>query len=111
MRKSALNHGYKAITIQDGHAVTLLDLRVYLPKDVFYAAVWVQCNKHVSGTGKAGGYGYHKLSAAVADALQSAGYSFSEEVSGVGHDAVVRAIKAVCRLHGHTDVHVIEMVP
>lgn len=44
---------------------------------VVYASVWITGpygqNFYASGTGQAGGYGYHKLSAAVASAVSSAG--------------------------------------
>lgn len=38
-----------------------------------YANLWVSGSKETSGHGRAGGYGYHKISAAIADAITCAG--------------------------------------
>ena len=66
----------------------IVDCRVYMSKgrnaSTVYASVWVNSikdSKHpsdgeygfTSGSGSASGYGYHKESAAVADAIRSAG--------------------------------------
>jgi len=40
---------------------------------VVYANLWVSGPKETSGHGKAGGYGYHKTSAAINDAITCAG--------------------------------------
>jgi hypothetical protein len=48
-----------------------------------------------SGTGKAGGYGYHKQSAALHQAIRSAGITLSRSVSGTGE--CEDALKAIAR--------------
>lgn len=51
----------------------------------------------VRGYGKAGGYGYHKQSAAFAEALQRAGVSLAENVAGVGETAMQDAMEALAK--------------
>jgi hypothetical protein len=64
---------------------------------VIYASLWVRRPRTVdkegnlesnscwwSGTGSAGGYGYHKVSAALDEAISSAGITLSRSVSGTG---------------------------
>lgn len=56
----------------------IVDCRVYMGRSrnssTVYASLWVNTfDAHTSGTGSAGGYGYHKESAAIQDAITSAG--------------------------------------
>lgn len=95
-RKDSLHHGYKVIEAATGK--TVVDARIYWPHSVAYAAVWINSETlHASGTGKAGGYGYCKQSAALAEALVNAGVTLSENISGVGHIAMRDAVLAVAR--------------
>lgn len=110
-RKNSLSHSFQAVTIEGGELRTLLDLRIYFPNQVCYAALWAPCNDWVNGTGKAGGGGYHKQSAAVSAAFTAAGYSFTEHWGGSGDEAIKDAIRAVCALHGFESVHIIEAHP
>jgi len=71
---------YKAVTVYKGEVVTPLEIRVYMGRSsrasVVYASLWIHDSVHhihTSGTGSAGGYGYHKESAAIAEAISSAG--------------------------------------
>ncbi len=47
---------------------------------VVYAVLWVRCadGHWTSGSGSAGGYGYHKESAAIASAISSAGIELQD---------------------------------
>lgn len=81
-----------------------------------YCALWVSGDTYCSGRGKAGGYGYHKESAALADAIRSAGieltganyarhegrvnYKKPAYISGCGHDSMLMALKAIARAAG-----------
>lgn len=56
---------------------------------VVYCCLWIRTAKgtHHSGRGSAGGYGYHKASAALQDALTSAGVElYGYPYSGPNHD-------------------------
>ena len=70
-------------------------LRVYhnFEASTVYAACWIH-SMSASGTGKAGGYGYHKGSAAAAEAMYNAGLRFSEPISGRGESLIIEAIEA-----------------
>ena len=55
-----------------------------------HCSLWIHCSPYyVSGRGKAGGYGYHKASAAFQEACDSAGIELSQSVDGRG-DSMVR---------------------
>ena len=63
-----------------------------------YASIWVYgAGFDISGHGRATGYGYHKASAALSTALESAGIVLSEPIAGVGEGAIRRAVEAVAR--------------
>lgn len=63
-----------------------------------YCCVWVHGDKsHGHGGGKAGGYGYHKESAALQAASSDAGVYLSEDIGGRGDRAMTDALEAVAR--------------
>jgi hypothetical protein len=87
----------------DGTIKQFCDIRLYMSKgansSTVYANAWIWGKdtrshdltgetQHGNGTGKAGGYGYCKQSAAVHVALCDAGLSDFGSVAGVGMDAV-----------------------
>lgn len=68
-----------------------------------YCSVWVgYYNFHTSGHGSAGGYGYCKKSAAMSDALESAGILLNYSINGRGESAMERAMIDICRELGFT---------
>lgn len=75
---------------------------------VVYASIWVHGGKSVecSGSGRAGGYGYHKISAALDDAIRSAGVKLVGDdgkqlsIGGVGDSAIRHALEAITRAAG-----------
>ena len=64
-----------------------------------YCSIWAHGPKgsgvHVAGHGRATGWGYHRPSAALAAALDSAGVTLSEAIDGRGESAMIDACKAV----------------
>jgi hypothetical protein len=110
-RKDVLKEAY---TVLDGDFKTVVDCRVYGAGSTAYACLWVygKGNFYASGSGKAGGWGYHKTSAAVDDAIASAGfelygspYNDGKEqnykkrcnISGVGDSAIEAALMAIAK--------------
>lgn len=83
----------------DGKLISPITVRCYMGRSssasVVYASVWISGTFHTSGHGKAGGYGYCKVSAAIDDAFRSAGVELNESISGVGTRAVESAIVAI----------------
>lgn len=69
---------------------------------VVYASIWVRGkNRWISGTGSAGGYGYHKESAALDSAIRSAGIKLSSPINGAGDGAMREALNAIAKACGY----------
>lgn len=127
---------YNLIGFKKGQFAELVTVRTYMGRSarasVVYCSIWVHGrdkNIWVSGKGSAGGYGYHEGSAALQEAISSAGiilygspyvpgreksrnYGGHAEtvdlkkqarISGVGDSAMEDAIKAIGRALGYTD--------
>ena len=103
---------YKLVTVEtDGNVDTELvvpvEARAYMGRSkdasVVYATVWVSGNgRYMSGSGRAGGWGYHKESAAIGAAIESAGITLSESIDGVGEGAIRAALNAIADVMGYT---------
>ena len=75
-----------------------------------YANVWIYDEYGAcSGSGKAGGYGYCKISAAVGDALYDAGVVFNQAVSGVGVSTMEDALASAAIATGGTLLTIVRM--
>ncbi len=86
----------------------IVTVRCYMGRSaqasVVYASIWVRAGEYyASGHGKAGGYGYCKASAAVDEAIRSAGITLSRSIAGVGTQAIEDAMLAIAR-HYYGDV-------
>lgn len=93
-RKDELDHSYKTITKE---FETIVDCRTYSTDRMAYCCIWINHKKlYKSGSGSAGGYGYDRESAAVADALYNAGIDINN-ISGRGGSAVEQAIMAITK--------------
>jgi rhodanese-related sulfurtransferase len=69
---------------------------------VVYCSIWVATpGIYFSGTGKAGGSGYDKGSAAFQEACESAGISISPSISGVGESAIKEVLSEIGRILGY----------
>ena len=76
-----------------------------------YCSLWIHCSPYyVSGRGKAGGYGYHKASAAFQEACDSAGIELSQPVDGRGDESVREAMFAIGAALGfeRAELHICE---
>ena len=67
-----------------------------------YASVWVSADgdsgsRSYNGHGWAGGWGYHRISAAYDYAIRDAGIQLSESIDGVGDSAMEAAFLAIAR--------------
>lgn len=100
-RKRQAKHfynGYKVVTIVNGEMVDLVDARLGATDSCHYASVWLNVRYYdnnyyntcgsARGSGKAGGYGYHRASAALDSALRHAGMRFSVGCSCLGESAM-----------------------
>lgn len=90
----------------DGKLSKVVDARFYMSRtgdgaSPVYCAIWVSApNSYTSGRGKASGYGYHKTSAALCEAIESAGFKLDKDISGVGSEAMREACLAIASAIG-----------
>lgn len=87
-------NGYKVVTIVNGEMVELVDARLGATDNCHYASVWLNvryCDNNyynnygsARGAGKAGGWGYHRESAALESAFRRAGMKFDIGCGGQG---------------------------
>lgn len=82
--------------------ITAIDARIYMGASAnastVYCSVWINPRKRdtqTRGYGSAGGYGYHKESQALHDALCAAGFTFSKGWGGSGDSPMSHAM-ALC---------------
>lgn len=90
----------------DMHAVIIA--RIYNTDSRAYACLWINSptrkNRHsvsLSGGGYAGGYGYHKASAALQCAINDAQIELDESISGRGESAMTDALAAIAHAMGY----------
>lgn len=87
-------NGYKVVTIVNDEMVELVDARLGATDNCHYASVWLETryidynyyNQYgdARASGKAGGWGYHRASAALEAAFSRAGMRFDIGCSGMG---------------------------
>ncbi len=88
------------VVVDDGQLKEVVDLRVYGTNAMNYVCVWINDSKHnihATGSGSAGGYGYHRPSAAASEAFAKAGVEFTDELAGRGDTIMESAVEAVVR--------------
>lgn len=111
----------RALVTKKGEIVKVATARFYMGRSnqasVVYCCLWVYtaAGEYTSGYGTAGGYGYHKESAALQEAISSAGielygspYQQDEQkknkrcyIGGVGDAAMRDALEAITRAAGY----------
>lgn len=104
-------HFYKQYTAINKDLNAVIELRLYQTQSTHYCCVWVHDRKHnihISGGGKAGGYGYHRASEASENALNDAGIILSEHIGGRGDSAIVSALSATMNALGFRKHNVLE---
>lgn len=74
---------------------SICELRIYATQARHYACFWLHGDDYRSGGGWAGGYGYHRASAAACEALEKAGITLDESISGRGDSAIEEALLAI----------------
>lgn len=99
------------LAVVDGEIRELITYRAYMGRSKsasqVYATIWITDGAHgiyCSGSGQAGGYGYHKESAAAADAANSAGFTFNHSLGGTGQ--IDQMLEAMARALGYEKVSV-----
>ncbi len=96
-------HFYKQFSVinttkSERYAYSSVILRLYATQARIYACLWINENRHhLSGGGYAGGYGYHKASAAAQAAIDAAGIKLDQSIAGVGDDVIREALLAIAQ--------------
>ena len=110
-----LMNTWNVIGIKKNKTTELVTLRTYMGKSnqatKVYATIWVHGtfrSIELSGSGSAGGCGYHKPSAAVADAIHNAGITLEKQIDGVGDTAIHGALEAIAARLGYRKIHVVK---
>jgi hypothetical protein len=111
-KKELVNSWNVIVNSEDG-LKNIITVRCYMGRSAsastIYASLWVCDAEHrTSGTGKAGGYGYHKESEAIAEAVKSAGISLDKGISGAGSSAIDDALKAIAAALGFDTCLIVE---
>lgn len=86
----------------ESHAVVVL--RIYGTSAMNYACIWINSTRkaiHCNGSGSAGGYGYHRPSAAAQVAINNAGFDLSQPIDGRGDSAMREAVLAIAKAAGY----------
>ena len=105
------------VRLPSGEMREVVTVKCYMSRSasasVVHAVLWVRCADGVwtSGSGSAGGYGYHKESAAIADAVRSAGIKLKDlendrkdhwfDLSGTGTSYYSQVFEAIARAAGY----------
>ncbi len=115
---NAINYGDKKELIKVYNVITdglanIIIARCYMGRSAnastVYASIWINApGYHSSGKGKANGYGYHKESAAIGAAIESAGITLDQSIDGVGDAAIEEALKAIASALGFSHVLIVE---
>ena len=104
-KESHFAQQYTAVVFNGQCAYDAVTLRIYSTDAKSYCCLWVHDNcgwvngcrdsYYRSGSGSAGGYGYHRASAAAQKAIYNAGITLSEDIGGRGDAAIEEAVHAI----------------
>lgn len=89
-----------------GRIWPVIEARLYSTGNANTCCLWVHGVDglagitHTQGSGRAGGYGYHRPSAALSEAIRNAGFTLSRDIAGVGDDAMQEALFAMAKAIG-----------
>lgn len=109
-----------AVAMRDGEAISAVEARFWFVSrgsgmQPVYCTIWVRTKSGEwhSGHGKAAGCGYHKASAALAAAIQSAGVKLYRgkalhHIDGVGESAMREAMLAIAKAAGYSRAWIIQ---
>lgn len=96
---------YTAVVFNGKSAYDAVTLRLYATKAKHYCCLWINDNYswvkatrdsyYRSGSGSAGGYGYHRASVAAQEAIYNAGIELSEDIGGRGDYAIEEAVRSI----------------
>jgi len=105
------------VRLPSGEMREVVTVKCYMGRSasasVVHAVLWVKCadGHWTSGSGSAGGWGYHKESAAISDAIKSAGIELKDikngrkdhwfDLAGTGGSYYPQVFDAIARAAGY----------
>jgi hypothetical protein len=106
-----LHEAYSVVAVIKGELKEVVTARIYVGRsrqsERVYASIWVHGPRFATaGNGWAGGWGYHKVSAALQEAISSAGIVLQNDegkrtaIDGCGDSAMRNALEAIARAAG-----------
>ena len=106
-------HSYQVVSLaakpwNDGRQPTAIDARIYGTNTGNTCCLWVHATPsknypdglHTQGSARAGGYGYHRPSAALGSAIRAAGFTLDQSINGDGESAMREALLAIAKAVG-----------
>lgn len=97
-KEKHFSHSLITCAVVDGKIEQVIDMRFYTTQSRVYCCMWVHFpNFYASGSGYAGGYGYHRESAAAAEAIKNAGFELGFDIDGRGDTAIEDALRAITK--------------
>lgn len=106
-KENSFDRQWSAIDPKTGSEIVCV--RTYWPGQTCHACVWVKAGDFARGAGKAGGGGYCKQSASVAEAIADAGIKSDHDIHGRGIDAIRDAVLAIAQAAtGKRKFHIVE---
>ena len=109
-KEKAFSHQYTLCVVVKGDVKEVMQARIYSTNSRNYACVWISSTgktPYASGGGYAGGYGYHRASAALSNALDDAGITLSEAIDGRGESAMEESLTAIGKALGYRKMRII----
>jgi hypothetical protein len=87
-----------------------ITLRLYGTGAKHFACLWINHASafNTSGSGSAGGYGYHRQSSAAEEAITNAGFKLSKPIGGVGNEAIKEALCAIAEEIGLKNYYIVK---
>lgn len=96
----------------DGVLDPAITLRLYGTGSRNSACLWVSHgDDYRNGSGQAGGYGYHRPSAAAQEAINNAGFALDTPIDGLGEEAMREALLAIAKCLGVKRPAIIQSQP
>lgn len=92
---------YLLLHMYKGEIKQAATVNFYYTTSRCYCCLWIHARRdnepgyYTGGSDFAGGYGYHKASAAFHGALNNAGIDITKNISGVGATAIIEALQAI----------------
>lgn len=102
---------YSLVAVYKGDLKQVAQLRTYGTSSMNYCCLWVNDSKtqtYQSGSGSAGGYGYHRPSAAAMEAFNNAGIYLDSDIAGRGDRAIEDALIALGKKLGYRKLSIIK---